>query len=266
MKTRLISAISAILLAAALIPAVHSATVRRAARPAQTASKTKAPGYAIVVPADHPELNAAVQALKTKHAALGPQVFTYKKDVREVLPALQEMLPYYTCFVTPKELAGRKFTGEISRMTREILPDPYGDTFWGIITGYDTSDITRVAEFKGPINITDALDMVGGFHHSLMRRCYSFDETQETNLRITDPAKKYDNEKTRTDKDFTEQFLKLVKGGGFQIMMTSGHASEHDWASGYLNPNMYLIDRKGGLAARDTRGRVTDFKDMTPAA
>ena len=267
MKTRLIPALSAILLAAALIPAVHSATgpggrQTRQARPAQAAAK--APGYAIVIPADHPELNAAVQALKTKHAALGPEVFSYKKDVREVLPGLQKFLPYYTCFVTPKELAGRKFTGEISRMAREIVPDPYVDTFWGIITGYDTSDIKRVAEFKGPINITDALDMVGGFHHSLMRRCYSFDETQETNLRITDPAKKYDNEKTRTNKDFTEEFLKLVKGGGFQIMMTSGHASEHDWASGYLSNNMYLIDRKGGLAARDTRGRVTEFKDMTP--
>ena len=253
------------LAAAALIPAIHAATIRsRSARPVQAATK-KAPGYAIVVPADHPELNAAVQALKTKHAALGPEVFTYKEDVREVLPALQEMRPYYTCFVTPKELAGRKFTGEISRMTREILPDPYGDTFWGIITGYDTSDIRRVAEFEGPINITDALDMVGGFHHSLMKRCYSFDETQEDfNLRITDPAKKYDNKKILSDKDFTEQFLKLVKGGGFQIMMTSGHASEHDWASGYLSPNMYLIDRKGGLAARDTKGRMTEFKDMTP--
>ncbi len=268
MNTRLIPVLSAILLAAALIPAVHSASVRGGGRqrPArqQAQAAAKAPGYAIVIPADHPELNAAVQALKTKHAALGPKVFTYKQDVREVLPDLQEMLPYYTCFVTPKELAGRKFTGEISRMAREILPDPYVDTFWGIITGYDTADIKRVAEFKGPIDITDALDMVGGFHHSLMRRCYSFDETQESNLRITDPAKKYDNEKTRTDKDFTEQFLKLVKGGGFQIMMTSGHASEHDWASGYLSANMYLIDRKGGLAARDTRGRVTEFKDMTP--
>ena len=265
MKTRHILALSAIMLAAALIPAIHAATIRtRTARPAQSATK-KTPGYAIVVPADHPELNAAVQALKTKHAALGPKVFTYKQDVREVLPDLQEMLPYYTCFVTPKELAGRAFTVEISRMAREILPDPYCDTFWGILTGYDASDIKRVAEFKGPIDITDALDMVGGFHHSLMKRCYSFDETQKDfNLRITDPSKKYDNKKILSDKDFTEQFLKLVKGGGFQIIMTSGHASEHDWASGYLNPNMYLIDRKGGLAARDTRGRVTDFKDMTP--
>ena len=253
------------MLAAALIPAIHAATIRgRSARPAQAATK-KMPGYAIVVPANHPELDGAVQALKTKHATLGPKVFTYEKDVREVLPGLQDMLPYYTCFVTPKELAGRAFTAEISRMAREILPDPYVDTFWGILTGYDASDIKRVAEFKGPIDITDALDMVGGFHHSLMKRCYSFDETQEDNLRITDPSKKYDNKKTRTDRDFTEQFVKLVNGGGFQIIMTSGHASEHDWASGYLNSlNMYLIDRKGQLAARDTRGRVTDIKDKTP--
>ena len=225
---------------------------------------SKAPGYAIVVPANHPELDPAVRALQSQHANLGPKVLTYRNDVREVLPGLQEMLPYYTCFVTPKELAGRQFTGIVSRMAREILPDPYCDTFWGIITGYDADDIKRVAEFKGPLNITDALDMVGGFHHSLMRRCYSFDEGQEDNLRVTDPSKKMDNKRTRIDKDFTEEFLKLVKGGGFQIMMTSGHASEHDWASGYLSPNMYLIDRKGSLAARDTKGRVTEFKDMTP--
>ena len=249
MKTRLLSSISALfrLLAFLLVPVALQAA-------------PKAPGYAIVVPADHPELNAAVQALRTKHAALGPKVFYYRRDVREVLPDLREMLPYYTCFVTPKELAGRAFTGEVSRMAREILPDPYVDTFWGILTGYDTSDIKRVAEFKGPIDITDALDMVGGFHHSLMRRCYSFDETQENNLRITDPAKKYDNEHTRIDRDFTEDFLKLVNGGGFQIIMTSGHASEHDWASGYVSSrNMYLVDRNGKLAARDTRGRLTEL-------
>ena len=269
MKTRFLFAVPVILglVAAAFIPSIHAAAsggnrTARTGRPQQAA--VKAPGYAIVVPANHPELDPAVNALKAKHAALGPKVFTYKTDVREVLPDLRESLPYYTCFVTPKELAGRKFTGEVSRMAREILPDPYCDTFWGIITGYDNSDIRRVAEFKGPIEITDALDMVGGFHHSLMRRCYSFDETQEDNLRITDPSKNFDNKKTRIGRDFTEEFLKLVKGGGFQIMMTSGHASEHDWASGYLSNNMYLIDRKGGLAARDTRGRVTEFKDMTP--
>jgi hypothetical protein len=268
MKTRFLFAVPVILglVAAAFIPSIQAASIsrdrQRPARPAQAAAK--APGYAIVIPANHPELNAAVQALKSKHAALDPKVFTYKTDVREVLPDLRETRPYYTCFVTPKELAGRAFTGEVSRMTREITPDPYCDTFWGIITGYDAEDIRRVAEFKGPIGITDALDMVGGFHHSLMKRCYSFDETQEDNLRITDPAKKYDNKKTRIDKDFTAEFLKLANGGGFQIMMTSGHASEHDWASGYLNPNMYLIDRNGALFARDTRGRVTEIKDMTP--
>ncbi len=252
----------------ALIPAIYAASGRRdRQRPTRPApqSAAKAPGYAIVVPVNHPELDPAVQALKAKHAALDPKVFTYRQDVREVLPDLREMLPYYTCFVTPKELAGRAFTGEVSRMAREITPDPYCDTFWGILTGYDASDIRRVAEFKGPIDITDALDMVGGFHHSLMRRCYSFDETQENNLRITDPSKKYDNEKTRINRDFTEEFLKLVNGGGFQIIMTSGHASEHDWASGYLSSsNMYLIDRKGGLFARDTRGRVTEVRDKTP--
>ena len=275
MKTRFVLALSAVpvilgLAAVAFIPSLQASSGRRIDRinsrstaGQQNQIESRA-GYAIVVPANHPELDGAVQALRTKYGARA-KVFTYKTDVREVLPDLREMLPYYTCFVTPKELAGRAFTGEISRMAREILPDPYVDTFWGILTGYDAADIKRVAEFRGPINITDALDMVGGFHHSLMRRCYSFDETQKDhNLRITDPSKKYDNEHTLIDKDFSAEFLKLVKGGGFQIMMTSGHASEHDWSCGYLSPNMYIIDRKGVLAVRDTRGRVTEFKDMTP--
>ena len=235
MKTRLVLTLSAvsvilgILAATAFVPSLQAASFRRGERTnagrVRTGGESRADYvYAIVVPANHPELDGAVQALKTKYGSKA-KVFTYKQSVCEVLPDLQNALPYYTCFVTPKELAGRAFTGEVSRMTREILPDPYCDTFWGILTGYDASDIRRVAEFRGPIDITDALDMVGGFHHSLMKRCYSFDETQENNLRITDPAKKYDNEKTRISKDFTEDFLKLVNGGGFQIIMTSGHAS-----------------------------------------
>ena len=274
MKTRFIPVLAAVLALAstALIPALAAASGSRSRQSTprnSSAGKTEKAKvtYAIVVPAGHPELDAAVQALRTKQTRHGREakVITYKDDVRETLPDLREALPYYTCFVTPKELAGRKFTGEVSRMAREILPDPYVDTFWGILTGYDAADIRRVAEFDTPIDITDALDMVGGFHHSLMRRCYSFDETQENNLRITDPAKKYDNEKTRISKDFTEEFLKLVNGGGFQIIMTSGHASEHDWASGYVSSsNMYLIDRNGKLFARDTRGRLTEVKDTTP--
>ena len=274
MKTRFLPVLSAVL-ALAAVALIPSLTAASGSRPRQNATRNSAANrtekakvtYAIVVPAGHSELDAAVQALRAKQTRHGREVkvITYKDDVREALPDLREALPYYTCFVTPKELAGRKFTGEVSRMTREILPDPYVDTFWGILTGYDAADIRRAAEFDGPIDITDALDMVGGFHHSLMRRCYSFDETQENNLRITDPSKKYDNEKTRISRDFTEEFLKLVNGGGFQIIMTSGHASEHDWASGYVSSsNMYLIDRKGELLARDTRGRVHEIKDTTP--
>ena len=116
MKTRFIPVLAAVLALAstALIPALAAASGSRSRQSTprkSSAGKTEKAKvtYAIVVPAGHPELDAAVQALRTKQTRHGREakVITYKDDVRETLPDLREALPYYTCFVTPKELAGR---------------------------------------------------------------------------------------------------------------------------------------------------------------
>lgn len=239
------------------------------AAPIKTSAMQKnQPRYAIVMPENaSDELKTAAKLLTAKHEKNGFQITTIKfapADVRSALPALQDFRPYYTCFLIPKELAGRTFTVNVSKMAREILPDPYMDTYWGILTGADGNDIQRIAKFAGPIQIDNAIDMVGGFNHDVMKRCYSFDETQEKNLRVTDPKTNQRNEKTTTDKDFTELFTRLINEGGMQLIMTSGHATEHDWQSGYLSKNMAVTDNHFGLEAVSTRGNRVKLTDTTP--
>lgn len=237
----------------------------------RTVSKTQSSfttRYAIVMPADaSAKLKEAAEALTQKHKAEKMDVRTItfaNSNLRSALPALRDFKPYYTCYLIPKELAGNAFTVEASRMSRDIIPDKYVDTFWGILTGADDEDIIRLAKFAGPIKIENALDMVGGFSHDVVKRCYSFDETQEQNLRVTDPKENKRNVKTKTNKDFTELYSKLINGGGMQLIMTSGHATENNWASGYLSDNMYVIQNNFGLYARSTMGQVVKLADKTP--
>ena len=124
MKTRFLPVLSAVL-ALAAVALIPSLTAASGSRPRQNATRNSAANrtekaritYAIVVPAGHSELDAAVQALRAKQTRHGREVkvITYKDDVREALPGLREALPYYTCFVTPKELVNKAIAANLAR-------------------------------------------------------------------------------------------------------------------------------------------------------
>ncbi len=225
--------------------------------------------YAVLIPASASQkLPAAADVLAEKHRKEGMNVRVIRfqdNNVHSALPSLQDFKPYYTCFVIPKELGGRAFTIAASRLAREIVPEPYLDTFWGIITGANDDDIKNLCLYAGPLKIEFALDMVGGFNHDVMKTCYSFDETQELNLRVTDEKQKKRNVKSKTDKDFTELFSKLINHGGIQLIMTSGHATENNWASGYVSSNnMFVIQDDFKLIAASPNGKQINLEDKTP--
>jgi len=72
-----------------------------------------------------PEWRRVVEALKDKYAA-DVVVFPEGKP-REALPELKRLFPAYVCFVgTPSE-CGRAFVVAVSRLTRQLDDDPYGD-------------------------------------------------------------------------------------------------------------------------------------------
>ena len=93
-----------------------------------------------------------VEVLVEKH---GAQVVEYGSSVTESLTSLRKQFPRHTCFVAQPDEVTKKFVAEVHQLTRKLDDDPYTDTFWGVITGY---------------NATNALELHVTKSHSPLRR------------------------------------------------------------------------------------------------
>ena len=94
---------------------------------------------------------AVVDALLARHA--NADVLIWENDVSEVLPLLREQHPRHTCFVARPEEAGREFVAAVHQLTRQYDTDPYTDTLWGILTGYDASNALAIAKTDEPLSV-----------------------------------------------------------------------------------------------------------------
>src|SRR4051794_5924255 len=93
--------------------------------------------YAVVVSKQtyaDPKWKPVADALVAKH---GGKLLTADADVTSALPALKVAFPRYTCFVATSAEASREYVAAVHRLTRKLDDDPYTDTIWGILTGYD---------------------------------------------------------------------------------------------------------------------------------
>ena len=109
--------------------------------------------YAVVVSqstGDRDDWKPVVEALVQKH---GATVIVYDKAVAESLDALRVQFPRLTCFVATPAEATRQFVAEVHRLTRQLDDDPYTDTRWGILTGYDAAGALAIARHDKPLVI-----------------------------------------------------------------------------------------------------------------
>ena len=89
-------------------------------------------------------------ALVKKHDA---KVITHGGDVAGALGTLRGAFPRYTCFVaTPKEATGA-YVARVHQLTRQLDEDPYTDTFWGILTGYNAANALAIAKHSKPLTV-----------------------------------------------------------------------------------------------------------------
>jgi len=65
--------------------------------------------------------------------------------------ALRKCFPRYACFVARPEQVGRDFVRSVHQSTRRLDDDPYTDTFWGILTGYDAANALEIAARDRPL-------------------------------------------------------------------------------------------------------------------
>lgn len=209
--------------------------------------------YAIVASAsivNDVDWNAATIGALLKKYPNAP-VITWEKDVTEALPQLKQVMPSFTAFVVKPGEAGVHFTIAVSHLTRELDDDPYTDTFWGVITGYDAQSAGAVAAAE-PIAIERALDC-SGCDLKAFQKAWRYSEDRRGTMNTWNAATDTAVQDVPCDTDNTQGVLERLQKDKVQFLATSGHATQHDWQMGYCGPNMAMIHKEGELLSVDTK-------------
>ncbi len=198
-----------------------------------------------------------VEKLKIKHAA---QTVTFNKAAEEVLPALQKEMPRYTCFVATREEATREFVHRVHRLTRRLDADPFTDTRWGILTGFDAANALAIAGEEKPLTIHKA----GSGTELAMDRIES--GTWYCELRkghMVQQEKGGSAEEKKVEPDTTKALVDLMNAAP-DLWVTSGHATERDWMIGFRYRNGFWKSKAGRLFGEDTKGATFDVNSPNP--
>lgn len=208
--------------------------------------------YAIVATkrvAEDPEWKAAtIDKLQQKYPHA--KVLIWDKTLNEILPQMKEMQPSFTAFVGKPEETSRGMVMTAHLFSRMLDDDPYVDTFWGLITGYDAASAALVAG-SDDILIERAFDC-SGTDLQAFNEGWRYSEDYRGTMHYWKRGMK-EIEKSSCSTDNTQGVLKRLKEDKIQFFATSGHATEHDWQMGYCGPNMQMRHEKGELYALDTK-------------
>ena len=199
-----------------------------------------------------------VETLTAKHGAV---TVTWKAAPEEVLPALQKDMPRHTCFVATPAEASREFVQRIHRLTRRLDSDPYTDTRWAILTGFDSANALAIAREDKPLTIQN----VGSGTEVALDRCES--GTWYCELRkghSVQKAKGGGAEERNVEPDTTKALADLLCTGGPGLWVTSGHATERDWMIGFRYRNGFWKSKAGQLFGEDTKGTRFDIHSTNP--
>ncbi|MCX6874382.1 MAG: hypothetical protein NTW21_11345 [Verrucomicrobia bacterium] len=207
---------------------------------------------------DDPAWREVVTALQTKH---GGSVATYETSVDEVLGALKQDFPRYTCFVAPSEEVKPAFVSQVHQLTRKLDDDIYTDTRWGILTGYDAANALAIARQKEPLTVRKigastqfAMDMVeeGRWYDELVQG------------KMVRKKKGSAPETLKVEQDTTKAMVDMLNDYQPDCFITSGHASDRDWQLGYSYRNGTFMSKAGQMSGYDLQRKRSDVKSDNP--
>jgi hypothetical protein len=234
----------------------------RADEPKPLAGVASADSYAIVVSVstnDDAAWSKVVSALSKKHD--GARIVTWSDSVDEALAVLRQRHPRYTCFVATPEEADRQLVADVHRLTRRFDDDPYADTLWGILTGYDAANALKIAEHRVPLTIRKvasgtevALDMCsqGVWYDELVKH--------KTVSRQVDGQVK----EARGPADTTRALANTLTEDAADLFVTSGHATERDWQIGFRYRNGQFCSKDGHMFGVTTGGERFNIQSPNP--
>ncbi|QDU57144.1 hypothetical protein [Aeoliella mucimassa] len=217
------------------------------------ASFTLASDYVVVVSqatSDDAAWKQVVDTLVEKHEAT---VVTYTDSLEQAKATLVESHPRYTCFVAQSKEATKEFVAAVHQLTREYDDDPYTDTRWGILTGYDADSALAIAKTTEPLVIRK----VASGTEVALEMCHEgkcFDELVKGKLVVKQPDG--EAELTEGPADSTKALVDTLNDYQPDLFVTSGHATERNWQIGFRYQNGYFLSKAGQMVGRDTAGDI----------
>lgn len=201
-----------------------------------------------------------IDALADKHDSSKIFYFPEGKP-EEVLEKLKASKPKYTCFVAKHGEITREWVSKIHQFTRRIDDDPYTDTLWGILTGYDAENALDIASTRKPLTI----ERVASGTEVALRHCVEGVWYCELNKgKIVQKNRGKEPVQLKGKIDSTEALAKTLTDFKAQLFVTSGHATERGWQIGFTYKNGYFKSKNGNLYGLDTNGKNIPIKSPNP--
>lgn len=208
--------------------------------------------YAIVVSrntAADTQWKPVVEALADKHEGI---VLSYDHSIAELLPDLRRVFPRYVCVVAKPEDATQQLVVAVHRLLRQLDEDPYSDSIWGILTGYDAECALRIARHQKPLDVR----RVASATEISLEMCHEgvwYSELTPNRAVRKEPG----GEPTTLQgpDDTTKVLVDTLNVFRADLFVTSGHATQRDWQIGYGYRNGQFRSHAGKLFGLDTQGR-----------
>ena len=213
------------------------------------ASSSAANDYVVVVKkstAENEQWRKVVDALLEKHDAT---LVIYDHSVEESLEELKRQFPRFTCFVAEVDEASREFVEQVHQLTRKLDDDPYTDTFWGILTGYDADNALAIAKHKQPL-IVNRVGSGTEFATEMVMEGQWYDELVKN--KHVKKGRGGKAKKINGPDDTTKPLVDLLNDYKPDLFITSGHATERDWQIGFRFRSGQFRCADGQLYGLDT--------------
>ena len=201
---------------------------------------------------------AVADGLISKHDGL---LLQYKSSPNETLVELSKLHPRYSCFVATPKQTTKEFVAAVHQLTRQLDDDPYTDTFWGILTGYDAANALSIAKHSEPLIIRK----VAAGTELALEMCEQglwYDELVKN--KFVKKTKGGAVEQLHGPDDTTSALVESLNDYQPDLFVTSGHATERNWQIGFTYRNGYFKSSAGQMIGLDTQKKRIEVASDNP--
>lgn len=217
--------------------------------------------YAVVISKATIEDSGWKRVADTLLAKHQGQLVVYEKQVGQALETLRKMHPRYTCFVTAPDSVTRQFVADVHRMTRQYDDDPYCDTIWGILTGFDATNALAIASNNKPLTVHKVASHTD-LAYEMVEQAVVFDELAKNKQVFKELGK--NPVQSKGPDDTTEAMVNALNQFQPDLIVTSGHATEGNWQLGFAYKNGQFKSKSGKMTGWNTTGATFSVSSPNP--